>query len=274
MTISNPTNSPNSTWTGMVPFEDTALAVTDTGGPGVPVVYLNGSYGSQRHWRRIIAELGPGWRHLTYDERARGRSKRSADYSFEATIRDLDAVLAARRVNRPVVLAGWSYGAAIALHWGTRHPDRIAGAVSVDGAYPYDTFGKGDVSEEHIRRLFRRLGWALPLAHLVGNAAGMSADQHAEINIEIIKILGAGDPVLDRVTFPFLFVVGTGGHFGATDQVMERLRASLDPVLARNPNLQVSARVQSNHETIMRKDFRAIADAVRKVTAIYQRGVS
>ena len=29
----------NSTWTGMVPVDDTALAVTDTGGPGIPVIY-------------------------------------------------------------------------------------------------------------------------------------------------------------------------------------------------------------------------------------------
>ena len=267
------TTTTTASWSGMVPFEDTALAVTDTGGSGVPVVYLNGSYGSQRHWRRIIAELGPRWRHITYDERARGGSKRSADYSFEATIRDLDAVLEARQVNRPVVLVGWSYGAVIALHWGTKNPARIAGAVSVDGAYPYDSFGKGDVTEDEIRRLFRRLRWALPLAHLVGNAARMSADQHAEINIEIIKIIGTGEPVLDRVTFPFLFVVGTGGHLGAKDEVMGPLRASLDPLLARNPHLQVSARVQSNHETIMRKDFRAIADAVRKVTAIHQHPV-
>jgi hypothetical protein len=52
MTASNPTNSPNSTWTGMVPVDDTALAVTDTGGPGRPVVYLNGSYADQSHWLR------------------------------------------------------------------------------------------------------------------------------------------------------------------------------------------------------------------------------
>jgi hypothetical protein len=36
-----------SAWTGMVPVDDTALAVTDTGGPGRAVVYLNGSYASQ-----------------------------------------------------------------------------------------------------------------------------------------------------------------------------------------------------------------------------------
>ena len=102
----------NSSWTGMVPVEDTALAVTDTRGPGTPVVYLNGSYASQSPWRRVIAELGDEWRHITYDERARGRSKKSADYSFEACIRDIDAVLEARGVDRPV-LVGWSYGAAV-----------------------------------------------------------------------------------------------------------------------------------------------------------------
>ncbi|MBS2534387.1 hypothetical protein KGQ20_16575 [Catenulispora sp. NF23] len=35
-------------WAGMVPVEDTALAVTDTGGSGIPVVYLNGQFATQR----------------------------------------------------------------------------------------------------------------------------------------------------------------------------------------------------------------------------------
>lgn len=82
-------NSPTvPTWSGMVPVDDTALAVTDTGGAGTPVVYLNGQFATQGYWRRVIAELGTGWRHITYDERARGRSKRSADYSFEAAAED------------------------------------------------------------------------------------------------------------------------------------------------------------------------------------------
>lgn len=87
-------------WTGLVPVDDTALAVTDTGGPGLPVVYLNGSYASQSHWRRVITALGDGYRHITYDERARGRSRRSEDYSFEGCVRDVDAVLEARDVGQ------------------------------------------------------------------------------------------------------------------------------------------------------------------------------
>ena len=34
-----------SAWTGMVPVDDTALYVRDTGGRGRPVVYLNGEIG-------------------------------------------------------------------------------------------------------------------------------------------------------------------------------------------------------------------------------------
>ena len=98
------------------------LAVTDTGGPGIPVVYLNGRFATQPRWRRVIAELGPeGSRHITYDERARGKSRRSADYSFEAAVRDVDAVLAARGVER-ALLVGWSYGAYLAAHWVSRTP--------------------------------------------------------------------------------------------------------------------------------------------------------
>ncbi|MFF9727649.1 alpha/beta fold hydrolase [Streptomyces gardneri] len=87
-------------WTGKISVDDTALAVTDTGGPGRPVVYLNGSYADQKHWRRVIDELGGDYRHITYDERARGKSDLSADYSFEACLRDLDAVLTARGIER------------------------------------------------------------------------------------------------------------------------------------------------------------------------------
>jgi hypothetical protein len=55
MTTSNPTSS---AWASKLPVEDTALAVTDTGGPGIPVIYLNGQFTTQCHWKKAIAELG------------------------------------------------------------------------------------------------------------------------------------------------------------------------------------------------------------------------
>ncbi|GGZ48135.1 alpha/beta fold hydrolase [Streptomyces subrutilus] len=251
-------------WTGMVPIDDTALAVTDTGGPGRPVVYLNGSYADQSHWRRVIADLGPGYRHITYDERARGTSRRATDYSFEACLRDLDAVLTARSVHRPI-LVGWSYGAMIAVHWAARNQGRAAGAVSVDGALPHEWLD--DAARAQIRRLFRRLSPLFPLARPLGLAARMSAEQHAEINIESNELCApaALGPVLDRVDVPTRYVLATGGNLGGDPELMEQIRSNLDPVLARNPHIRISAKVASNHSKILRKDFRAVADAVREL---------
>lgn len=264
-------NKNNSTWTGMVAVDDTELAVTDTLGEGCPVVYLNGAYADQSHWRRVIAELGSGLRHVTYDERARGKSKRSADYSFEGCVRDLDAVLAARVVHRPI-LVGWSYGAMVAVHWASRNPGQTPGVVSVDGAYPFDWID--DAAREQIRKLFRRLSVAFPIARRLGLAARMTAEQHAEVNIEINELSGTLAPVLDRVTAPVRYVIASGGHLGADSELMGQVRATLDPVLARKPNIQVSATVASNHTKILRKDFGAVANAIRELAAVHHQEIS
>jgi len=263
----NSTSPAKSKWTGMVPVDDTALAVTDTGGPGIPVVYLNGQFATQGYWRRVIAELGSGWRHITYDERARGKSKRSADYSFEVAVRDVDAVLAARGVDR-ALLVGWSYGAYVAAHWASRNPDRALGAVLVDGAYPYDWLN--EAMEQRIRKLFRRLGWFMPLLRPTGLVPRMTAEQQADSNIELGVISRERElgPVLDDITVPVRYVVASGTSFGSRGDEQEQIRTSLDAVTARNPNIKVSEKVASSHGAILRKDFRAIAEAVREVAAL------
>jgi len=263
----NSTCSTDSKWAGMVPVDDTALAVTDTGGPGVPVVYLNGQFATQGYWRRVIADLGTGWRHITYDERARGKSKRSADYSFKVAVRDVDAVLEARGVDRPL-LVGWSYGAYVAAHWASRNPDRTVGAVLVDGAYPYDWLD--DTTEQRIRKLFRRLGWFMPLLRPTGLVPRMTAEQQADSNIELGVISREHElgPVLDNITVPVRYVVASGTSFGSRGDEQERIRTSLDAVTGRNPNIKVRAKVASNHGAILRKDFRAIAEAVREIAAL------
>ncbi|MDG4811012.1 alpha/beta hydrolase [Micromonospora sp. WMMD1120] len=264
MTTTND-SSTSSPWTGMVPVDDTALAVTDTGGGGVPVVFLNGQFATQGYWRHVLGDLGDGWRHITYDERARGRqSGRSADYSFEAAVRDVDAVLAARGVQR-AVLVGWSYGAAVAAHWVHRNPDRTIGAVLVDGAFPHDWLD--EATEERIRKLFRRMRWFAPLLRPVGLMPRMTAAQQAESNIELgrfsrERVLG---PVLDGITVPVRYVIASGTSFGSKGDEQERIRASLDAVTVRNPNIQIHAKVASNHGAILKKDHAVVAQAVREV---------
>jgi pimeloyl-ACP methyl ester carboxylesterase len=256
-----------SQWTGMVPVDDTALAVTDTGGPGIPVIYLNGQFATQGYWQQVIAELGTGWRHITYDERARGRkSKRSADYSFEAAVRDVDAVLAARGVDRALVV-GWSYGAFVAAHWASRNPDRTLGAVLVEGAQPYDWLD--EAMEQRIRKTFRRMSWFLPLLRPTGLTPRMNAEQMADSNIELGRLARERElgPVLDDITVPARYVVASGASLGSKGDEQERIRASLDGVVARNTNIKISAKVASNHDAILKKDAPAVAEAVREVAA-------
>jgi pimeloyl-ACP methyl ester carboxylesterase len=261
-------SSAGATWTGMVTVDDTALAVTDTGGPGIPVVYLNGQFATQGYWRRVIAELGPGWRHITYDERARGRkSKRSADYSFEAAVRDVDAVLAARGVDR-ALLVGWSYGAVVGAHWARRNPERALGAVLVDGAFPYDWLD--EAMEQRIRKQFRQWGPFLPLLRPTGLTPRMNADQMADSNIELGRLSSERElgPVLDAITVPVRYVVASGTSLGSRGDEQECIRTGLDAVTARNPHIKVSAKVASNHGAILKKDFRAVVEAVREVAAL------
>jgi pimeloyl-ACP methyl ester carboxylesterase len=263
----NDSSATGSTWTGMIPVDDTALAVTDTGGPGIPVVYLNGQFATRGYWRRVIAELGTGWRHITYDERARGASRRSADYSFEAAVRDVDAVLAARGVDR-ALLVGWSYGAVVGAHWASRNPGRALGAVLVDGAFPHDWLD--EAMERRIRKLFRRMSWFLPLLRPTGLAPRMTAEQQANSNIELGRLSRERElgPVLDSITVPVRYVVASGTSFGSRGDEQERIRTGLDAVTARNPSIRIGAKVTSNHGAILRKDFRAVAEAVREVAAL------
>ncbi len=262
--VQNQENKINSPWTGMVKVDDTALAVTDTGGLGIPVLYLNGQFANQGYWKKVVAELGPNYRHITYDERARGKSKKSHDYSFAACVRDVDAILAARRVVQ-VLVVGWSYGAYIAAHWVSQNPKRALGAVMVDAPYPDDWLD--DAMEKRIRKMFGRMSWFIPLLRPFGVFSQLNAEQMASINIELGVVSRKSElrPVLNNISVPVRYVVASGTSLGSRKGELEKIRESLALVIDSNPNIQISAKVPSNHVAVLRNDYHAVADAVRQI---------
>ncbi len=71
---------------------------------------------------------------LLYDLRGHGRSERPASgYGLDDMVADLDAVLAALAVDRPLILVGNSFGALLALAYATKCPGRVVGAALLDG---------------------------------------------------------------------------------------------------------------------------------------------
>lgn len=242
---------------------DTSLAVTDTGGQGPAVLYLNGQFATQRHWRRVISQLGDGWRHLTWDPPARGGSRPSADVSFASWLRSVDAILEARQVER-ALLVGWSYGCVAAVHWARLNPERVPGVVLVDGAFPFDWLDAA--MEQRIRTLFRRINWFAPVLRPLGLLPRLTADQQAESNIELGRLsrVDALAPQLNALTVPVRYVLASGTSFGSRGDEQERVRTAVDEVTRRNPRIAVSARVRSNHGAVLRRDFRAVASAIQE----------
>ena len=138
----------------------------------------------------------------------------------------------------------------------------------VDGAYPYDWLD--EAMEQRIRKLFRRMGWFTPLLRPTGLTPRMTAGQQADSNIELGMISRERElgPVLDNITVPVRYVVASGTSFGSRGDEQQQIRTSLETVTARNPNIQISAKVASNHGAILKKDSQAIAGAVREIAAL------
>ncbi len=87
-----------------------------------------------RHWPEALAE---GRRLVRYDERGCGLSDWAVeDLSFEAWVRDLEAVVDATGLER-FPLLGISQGGAVAAAYTVRHPERVSHLIM------YGTFARG-----------------------------------------------------------------------------------------------------------------------------------
>jgi pimeloyl-ACP methyl ester carboxylesterase len=113
-----------------------AYAQTGKGPPLVKVSnwlsHLERDWGSPV-WRHWLAELSRDHTFIRYDERGCGLSDWDVpELSFEAWVRDLETVVNAVGVER-FPLLGISQGAAIAIAYTVRHPERVSHLVLYGG---------------------------------------------------------------------------------------------------------------------------------------------
>jgi pimeloyl-ACP methyl ester carboxylesterase len=105
---------------------------------GPPIVFIHGFTGSYLSWeRQLFGPLAAEFRLLAYDLRGHGASDKPLDPSkyTDGTLwaDDLDAVIRARRLDRPV-LVGWSYGGYVIADYLRRYGDKAIGGVVFVGA--------------------------------------------------------------------------------------------------------------------------------------------
>ena len=108
-----------------VQTEGAQLSVRDSGGAGEPIVFLSGGPGMP-DYLEDIANLVPGRRVVTYDQRGTGASTATdGDYSTQAHVADLEQLrehLSAERLH----LFGHSWGGMLAQLYATAHVGSVA----------------------------------------------------------------------------------------------------------------------------------------------------
>jgi len=142
-----------------------AYSVTGTGPPLVKSAnwlnHLEHDLGSPlwRHWISALTTLRSVWR---YDERGNGLSDWNAPLNFEAFVDDLESVVDAAGLDR-FDLLGISQGAAVAIAYAVRHPERVR-KMHLWGGYALGWMHRGDPAEIERREAMLELtrqGWAL-----------------------------------------------------------------------------------------------------------------
>ena len=99
----------------------------DEAGEGAPIVLLHGNPTSSFLWRNVIPGLAPEGRCLAPDLIGMGRSgKPEIAYRFVDHARYLSAWLDALDLD-DITFVGHDWGGALAFHWASQNPDRVAG---------------------------------------------------------------------------------------------------------------------------------------------------
>jgi pimeloyl-ACP methyl ester carboxylesterase len=110
-----------------------ALSVRDHPGGDPAILALHGLASNARWWDLVARELGGAQRLLAVDQRGHGLSDRpSTGYDFDSIVADVDTV-AGQVHPEPLIVAGHSWGAWVAIAYGAAHPERTLGVVCVDG---------------------------------------------------------------------------------------------------------------------------------------------
>jgi pimeloyl-ACP methyl ester carboxylesterase len=226
------------------------------------VLFLSGGFGTVRNWSRVVRQLDGKYRAVRFDARARGKSEKSSDYSIQGAVDDVGRVIEATGLETPIVV-GWSYGATIAVRYAAQHLERVGGLVLIDGAYPISVFD--EAGKEKVRTQFRRLGWLMRIMAVFGRSARMSHSEAAEAVIEMDAVNGALGPDLAALTCPTVFVVGSGGHSGATEEVMKPVRAAVTVAEEGNDLVSVFATTPHSHTQILSKAPDVVVAAIEDV---------
>lgn len=103
-------------------------------GEGSPTVVLEAGGGcSSDEWTAIQHRVAKVTSTISYDRAGEGRSDPGKPWDVVRWVTDLNQLLGTTHVQPPYILVGHSIGCLVLRMFATYYPDRIAGAVLIDG---------------------------------------------------------------------------------------------------------------------------------------------
>ncbi len=169
---------------------------------------------------------------VLYDLRGHGHSERPrTGYTVRDGIADLDGLLTALGIDRPVHLVGNSYGGAIAVGMAVSHPERVADVTMIEAHYPTDGFGEEmaetlrlvtvGIHDEKWRNWIAERGRkTLRLAQ-----RGVTLIEDTSISQDVLATVPLAEGALRALTIPILAVYGGASECLLRGQDLERLVA-------------------------------------------------
>lgn len=122
-------------------------------GTGSPILHLHGVGGSGLIFQPVVQGIGSGLDHLRPDLLGYGYSpKPPITYTVEAHLDALHEVVAAARLEQPMVVVGLSMGSILGLEYAARWPSEVRGVVAAGMPLYLD--------EDQARRDLRHNLWA------------------------------------------------------------------------------------------------------------------
>jgi 3-oxoadipate enol-lactonase len=116
-----------------VEVNGTSLRYEMLGSGKTTLVLVHEMGGTLDSWDKVIPAVGHARRILRYDTRGAGMSEKiRGTVTWDQMAGDLGALLDALKIEGKIAIAGIAVGAAIAMHFTVRNPDRV-GALAMHG---------------------------------------------------------------------------------------------------------------------------------------------
>lgn len=168
-------------------------------GEGEPIACIHGAGSSALLWDDAVARLAQFGRVIVYDRRGCARSERPDPYETTSIVEQAEdaAALLEALTATPAIVIGRSYGGAVAIELGLRHPNHVRALALLEG----DAFGLSPAAVKWTARMRGRLreiadeaGVDAVYEALVDEVAG--EDAWASFPAQVRRVLSENGPAL------------------------------------------------------------------------------